>query len=103
MTRWISCRIGATKSPRRSTDSLAAGARNVFATYDRLVADSAIGSVESVAERVGVGEVVGDPLGSWRPGTGGGRRRRCFGQARSRSFDELARALACKPSANKEV
>jgi hypothetical protein len=51
------------KSPRRSTDSLAAGARNVLATYDRLVADAAIGSVEGVAKGVGVGEVVGEALG----------------------------------------
>src|SRR5438093_13306073 len=32
MTRWISCRTGAIKSPRRSTDSLVAGARNGVAT-----------------------------------------------------------------------
>jgi hypothetical protein len=41
---------------------LAAGARNVLATYDRLVADAAIGSVEGVAKGVGVGEVVGEAL-----------------------------------------
>src|SRR6266550_6746921 len=48
MTRWISCRTGAMKSPRRSTESLAAGARNVLATYDRLEGGQANGSVGGV-------------------------------------------------------
>src|SRR2546430_1172357 len=37
------------KSPRRSTESLAVGARKGVATYDRLEAEGAIGSVYGVA------------------------------------------------------
>lgn len=62
MTRWISCKTGAMKSPRRSTDSLAAGARNGVATYDRLEAESVNGSVYCVAGGAGVGEVAHDPV-----------------------------------------
>jgi hypothetical protein len=36
MTRWISWRTGAMKSPRRSTESLAVGARNGLATYEQI-------------------------------------------------------------------
>src|SRR4029077_5717011 len=53
MTRWISCRTGAMKSPRRSTDSLAAGARKGVATYDRLEGGQSKGSVYDVAAVLG--------------------------------------------------
>jgi hypothetical protein len=43
------------KSPRRSTESLAAGARNGVATYDRLEGERANGSVYAVAVALGDG------------------------------------------------
>jgi hypothetical protein len=50
------------KSPRRSTESLAVGARNGLATYDRLEGEQAKGSVYGVAVGVAVGVAEGDGL-----------------------------------------
>src|SRR5207302_11075489 len=44
MTRWISCRTGAMKSPRRSTESFGVGARNGVANTITVEGGRASGS-----------------------------------------------------------
>src|SRR2546430_1865637 len=68
------------KSPRRSTESLAVGARKGVATYDRLEAEGAIGSVygvavgpRSLASCGGSGSGSGTGCPGGHPGTRGSR------------------------------
>src|SRR5438874_8339132 len=85
MTRWISCRTGAMKSPRRSTESFGTGARNVVATYEQTRGRE--------AERFGSSACSGGRgWGRRGRGCGGGRRVRGRGPRARRGRGARRRA-----------